>query len=236
MNTQAEQTREDGQAEAQPKTVVQGAVSGEGPHEQTVPNGEVFMDDEATRKSVSPGAGVPPHADAQGGGAEEEMVALQDELAKKDDQLKRVAADFENFRKRSRKEHADALLRGKEDALREVLPVMDNLQRALEATEQTTEIKALQDGVGMVLRLFEDTFSRLGLERVASVDQPFDPALHEAIQQIPREDVAPGTIVREFAAGYRLGARLLRPATVVVAKAPVAPVPSNTESDPAQSQ
>ena len=219
VNTQAEGTREDRQAEAHASTVAQPAVGTEGPGEQTVPDAAAFSDEADTRESAAPNAVS----------QEELALTLQEELAKKDDQLKRVAADFDNFRKRSRKEHADALQRGKEDALREVLPVMDNLQRALEAAEQSAEVKALQDGVGMVLRLFEDTFVRLGLERIISVDQPFDPALHEAIQQIPCEDVAPGTIVREFAAGYRLGARLLRPATVVVAKAPVASVPSETD-------
>jgi molecular chaperone GrpE len=135
------------------------------------------------------------------------------------DQLLRVAADFDNFRKRSRRETADAEKRAREDLLRELLPVFDNLERAALVAETATEMKALADGIGLVTKQFHDTLSKLGVERITAVGQPFDPAVHEAVQQIETTEQPPGTVVSEVQAGYRANERLIRPALVVVAKA-----------------
>jgi len=155
--------------------------------------------------------------------AEFEPTDLEKAHAERDrmrEQLLRIAADFENFRKRSRKEIEEVRRRSVEDTLREVLPVVDNLERAAGAMTDATEVSAVTEGVHMVLRGFEDIANRLGLKRVPSVGNLFDPTCHDAIQQEETNEHAPGTIVAEVVPGYYVGERLLRPAMVVVARPP----------------
>jgi len=155
--------------------------------------------------------------------AADEPTDLEKAHAERDrmrDQLLRVAADFDNFRKRSRKEIEEVRRRTIEDTLREVLPIVDNLERAADAMSTATEVSAVTDGVHMVLRGFEDIAGRLGLKRVATIGHQFDPTCHDAVQQEETNEHAPGTIVSEVVPGYYLGERLLRPAMVVVAKPP----------------
>jgi molecular chaperone GrpE len=153
----------------------------------------------------------------------EPLEAAQAELAKIRDQLLRTAADFDNFRKRTRRELTDAEKKGREELLREVLPVFDNLERAAAHAETATDVQALTDGIRMVMRQFHDTLSRIGIERIEAQGAPFDPALMEAIQQLETDLSAPGTVAAQVQAGYRMGERLIRPAMVVVAKAPAGP-------------
>ncbi len=141
------------------------------------------------------------------------------EAAKLKDQLLRTLADFDNFRKRSRRELVDAERRGKDDMLKEFLPVFDNIDRASAHAETATDVKALADGIALVMRQFADTLSKVGIERVPAVGQPFDPSVHEAVQQMETSDFEPGTIAAEVQAGYRNSEKLIRPALVVVAKA-----------------
>lgn len=156
------------------------------------------------------------------GGAEPEPSPLEQMTAERDklkDQLLRTAADFDNFRKRSRKDVEQAEKRGKEDVLRELLPVFDNLERAVKASEDgAADAAGILEGIEMVLKLFEDTTGRIGLTRVPSVGERFDPSLHDAFQQVETDESPPGTIIAEYQPGYRLGERLLRPAMVVVAR------------------
>lgn len=155
--------------------------------------------------------------------AEPELTDLEKAHAERDrmrEQLLRIAADFDNFRKRSRKEIEEVRRRTVEDTLREVLPIVDNLERAANAITDATEVSAVTEGVHMVLRGFEDIANRLGLKRVTTVGHLFDPTCHDAIQQEETDAHAPGTIVGEVVPGYYLGERLLRPAMVVVARPP----------------
>jgi molecular chaperone GrpE len=152
-------------------------------------------------------------------------AALETVLAERDqlrDQLLRTAADFDNFRKRTRRDVEEAKVRGRDDAIKEVLPVFDNLERAVAAAESAQTIASVVEGVKMVLKLFEDTVERLGLTRVKTVGERFDPAVHEAIQQQETELHQPGTILAEVVPGYMVGPRLLRAAMVVVARKPTA--------------
>ncbi len=142
------------------------------------------------------------------------------EIARVRDQLLRTAADFDNFRKRSRREIIDADRRGREELLRDLLPIFDNLERAAAHTGSATDVQSLADGIEMVMRQFSDTLGKLGIERIESVGKPFDPALHEAIQHMETVEHPPGSVAAEVQAGYRMGERLVRPAMVVVAKAP----------------
>lgn len=142
------------------------------------------------------------------------------EKEKKDnwDRYLRAAADLENLRKRQKRELDDARLETKQKVLKEMLPVVDNLERAIEhAGEADPSVKPIVEGVQLVLRQFSTAFERLGVQPVEAMGQPFDPNLHEAISQ-QESDATPGTIVQVLQRGYRSGDRLLRPALVVVAK------------------
>lgn len=143
------------------------------------------------------------------------------ETARMRDQLLRTAADFDNYKKRARRETQDAERRVREDFLRDLLPVFDNLERAVQHGALASDVKSFAEGINMVMRLFGDTLGRLGVERVSAVGQPFDPALHEAVQQLETTEFPPGAVAAEVQAGYRMGDRLVRPAMVVVAKPPL---------------
>jgi molecular chaperone GrpE len=162
---------------------------------------------------------APEQTDGNGEAEPSPLELMTAERDKIKDQLLRTAADFDNFRKRSRKDVEMAERRGKEDVLRELLPVFDNLERAVKASEDSVaDAAGILEGIEMVLKLFEDTTGRIGLTRVASVGERFDPAQHDAFQQVETDEKPPGTILAEYQPGYRLGERLLRPAMVVVAR------------------
>ena len=147
-----------------------------------------------------------------------ELEQAQADTAKLRDQLLRTAADYDNFRKRTRRDIEEAQRKSAEKVLLEVLPVADNLERAVQAAQHGGDVGSVVEGVTMVLRFFEDALSRLGVERVPTVGQPFDPSVHEAVQQVESEQ-SPGTVVSEMVAGYRLNGKLLRAAMVAVARA-----------------
>jgi molecular chaperone GrpE len=167
------------------------------------------------------GDGEPQNSSSDAVATESEEDQLRAEVARLKDQLLRLAADFDNFRKRSRREISDAERMAREELLRELLPVFDNLDRASQHAGAATDVQSLVDGIAMVSRQFVDTLGRLGVERVAAVGTAFDPAVHEAVQQMETADQPPGMVCAEVLAGYRFGERLIRPAMVVVAKAPV---------------
>lgn len=131
----------------------------------------------------------------------------------------RSAADFDNFRKRTRRELEDTRKAGREDLLKDFLPVFDNLERAIGSAEKATEIKPVVDGLTMIMKQFIATLQRAGITKVPSVGSPFDPMVHEAIQQVESDEHPPGTIIAEVQPGYMNGDRLVRAAMVVVAKA-----------------
>lgn len=143
------------------------------------------------------------------------------EQAKKDtyDRYLRAAADLENFRKRTKRELEDARYDAKIKTLKEMLPVVDNLERAIEYAASGGQ-NPIVEGVQLVLRQFQTAFERLEVVAVEAQDKPFDPNVHEAISQ-QESEAAPGTIVQVLQRGYKIGERLLRPALVVVAKPPL---------------
>lgn len=151
---------------------------------------------------------------------EAEVEALIGERDNLKDQLLRTAADFDNFRKRSRRDVEDAKRRGKEDTVREMLPVFDSLERAIIAAKEAKDVQSIAEGVQMVLKLFEDAGERVGLKRLETVGERFDPAVHDAVQEMETAEVAPGTVLAEVLPGYRIGEHLVRAAIVVVARAP----------------
>jgi molecular chaperone GrpE len=149
------------------------------------------------------------------------------EAAKMKEQWIRTAADFDNFRKRVRRELEDNRKAGREELLKDLLPVFDNLERAIQSAQRAQDVKALAEGLQMVLRQFTDTLGRSGIQKVPTMGKEFDPSVHEAIQQVETDEHAAGTIVAEVQPGYLQGDRLVRAAMVVVAK----PKPKEDEGD-----
>jgi molecular chaperone GrpE len=174
----------------------------------------------ASQNGASTAGSVAPAAAAEGAEAPpvDPLEAAKAEAQKNRDQLLRIAADFDNYKKRSRREIADAVKVSREELVRDLLPVFDNLERASVHAETATDTKALADGISMVQRQFVDVLGRLGIERVVATGRPFDPAVHEAVQHLETDEYPPGVVAAELQAGYRMGDRVLRPALVVVAK------------------
>lgn len=159
---------------------------------------------------------------ASAGGAAAELQAriATLEAEKKDawDKMLRVAADLENLRKRQRREVDDARHDTKTRVLKEMLPVVDNLERALQANP-AGENDPVLDGVRLVQRQFLQALERLEVTPIEAEHQPFDPNLHEAISQQESAEHPPGTVIAVLQRGFKSGDRLLRPSLVVVAKA-----------------
>jgi molecular chaperone GrpE len=150
-------------------------------------------------------------------GLERQLEALASERDEYLDQLKRVAAEFENYRKRTARDQADFAARANERLVKELLPVLDDLGRALEAAEKHEEAK-LEEGVRLVHRQLAELLRKEGLAEIETHGE-FDPHVHEALLTQPSE--APeGSVIDVVQKGYKLGDRVLRPARVVVAAAP----------------
>jgi len=152
-----------------------------------------------------------------------ELDAAKADAQKFRDQLLRTAADFDNFRKRSRRDVDEASRKGKEQTIKDLLPVFDNLERALQSADAAPDGKSVADGLRMVLRQFAGTLERMTIKRIPSVGHPFDPMLHEAIQHIESKEHPAGVIAAEVQAGYQLGEFLLRASMVVVSKGAAEP-------------
>jgi molecular chaperone GrpE len=145
-----------------------------------------------------------------------DLAAVEKERDDYLDALQRLKAEFDNFRKRTAREHEAMSARANEALLGELLPILDDLERALEAAEQHEEAR-LEDGVRLVHQALADVTRRHGLEEIET-DGSFDPHVHEALLAQPSEDAEPGSVVQVLQKGYRLGDRVLRPARVVVAE------------------
>jgi molecular chaperone GrpE len=153
----------------------------------------------------------------------EEIGELRRELAERNDQFLRLAADFDNFRRRKAQETADRGRYASKEAALALLPVLDNLRRAVDHAPQQEDDPQLQSGLRMVLLQFETALAAIGVERVVAVGAAFDPAVHQAIGGEESDLVTEDTVVTEVQAGYRLHDRLLRPALVRVAHPRPAP-------------
>ena len=146
----------------------------------------------------------------------DEIAALQAERDELFDRLQRLAAEFDNFRKRNAREQAGLIARANERLVKELLPVLDDLGRALEAAEEHEGAK-LEEGVRLVHRALADLLAKEGLAEIET-DGKFDPHVHEALLSQP-SDAEEGSVIEVVQKGYRLGDKVLRPARVVVAVA-----------------
>jgi len=149
---------------------------------------------------------------------EQELAAVQAERDERLNDLQRVAADFDNYRKRAQRDQENLVARAHERLVKELLPVVDDLERALDAAAEHEEAK-LEEGVRFVHRNLAEVLAREGLAEVETNGR-FDPHVHEALLTQPSE-AEEGSVIDVVQKGYRLGDRVLRPARVVVAAAPV---------------
>jgi molecular chaperone GrpE len=134
------------------------------------------------------------------------------------DLAQRTKADFENYRKRVAKETSEALARGKAELARQLLPAVDNLERALEAGGDASAHRALVDGVAMVRDELQARLEGAGVESFDPTGEKFDPQLHEALSTQPAQGSEAGIVLETVAKGYRLNGQVLRPAKVVVSR------------------
>lgn len=148
-----------------------------------------------------------------------ECARKDGELNQLQDKLLRFAADMENTRKRLERERREGVAYANEGLIRAMLPVLDNLQRALLHGSNDVDVKALAEGVEMTAKSFSEVLEKFGCKPFASVGQPFDPNFHEAMLHQESDRYPENTVMQEFQQGYLLHDRLLRPAMVIVAKA-----------------
>jgi molecular chaperone GrpE len=142
------------------------------------------------------------------------------EVKEHHDRLLRVAADFENYKKRMAREKEEWVKFGNEDLIKSILPFVDNLERAVNHSEKTEDIQSLVEGIKLTVQQLLQTLNRFGVSPVESLGKPFDPTMHEAMLVVETDQHEPNQVVEEFQKGYLLNDRLLRAATVSVSKLP----------------
>jgi molecular chaperone GrpE len=141
---------------------------------------------------------------------------LQEESEKNYDLYLRSQAEMDNLKKRNRKEREDYLKFANESLIKEMLPVLDNLEKALSHSKNENTVHALKEGIKLTLKALKDTLSKSGLREVEALGEPFDPRFHEAVSQTDDPKAKPGIVLTELQKGYTLNNRLIRPAMVVV--------------------
>lgn len=152
-----------------------------------------------------------------------EVAKLKAEVVHLREMYLRKLAEFDNYRKRTDRERQELKRTAAEGMVAELLPVLDNFERAVEHAEES-EPEAFREGVAMIARQFTDLLKRAGLEAIDPSGGRFDPEVHEAVQRIEGSEYEPGTVVSVFSKGYTFGGRLLRPAMVTVAVEPISPL------------
>jgi molecular chaperone GrpE len=169
--------------------------------------------------------------------SDSEVDVLRQQLASKEleaktnyDRFVRQAAELDNFKKRSSREREEGSRYANESLIKDLLPVVDNLERAVAHAAGGGNGKPIVEGVELVLKGLLDVFAKYGVAQISAVGQPFDPAKHEAIAQVESQTHEPNSVVDELHKGYTMRERLLRPALVSVAKSPITQEKKNDDS------
>ncbi len=150
----------------------------------------------------------------------ETVEELRRQVEEKQDRLLRALAEVENIKRRTQREREEYIRYANESLLRDLVPVLDNLDRALEAARGTGEVSGVVGGVELIQRELLKVLERAGVTRYSALGHPFDPTRHEAIARVVSTDAKPGTVIGETLPGYQLHNRVLRAALVSVAAAP----------------
>jgi molecular chaperone GrpE len=184
------------------------------PNDGPAPRGEASSPSEAPPEAEE--AGLDVRAD------DPELERLRKEAAEMREIAQRKQAEFENYRKRMERERLELSRYAGADVVKEILPVLDNLERALRAAAGASD-QQIREGVAIIHRQLQEILTRLGLSEVESQGKLFDPHIHEAVSQIETEAHPDGTVLDVFQKGYLFKDRMLRPAMVSVARAPSGP-------------
>ena len=164
----------------------------------------------------SPNEGGTPVSD------EDTILRLNEEISDLKDQRLRAIAELENFRKRAEKDQSDALKYGVTNFAKEIINIRDNIERAqssiLDEVKSNEAVKSVVEGLDLIAQATASTFEKIGIKKIESINQKFDHNLHQAMMEMEKDDIEPGTIVQELLPGYTLHDRLLRPAMVGVSK------------------
>ena len=156
--------------------------------------------------------------------SEDIIAKLNEEITNLKDQRLRAIAELENFRKRAEKDQSDALKYGVSNFAKEIINISDNIERAQssipEEAKNNEAIKPVIEGIDLIAQSVVTTFEKIGIKKIESLNEKFDHNLHQAMMEIEKDDLEPGTIVQELIPGYTLHDRLLRPAMVGVSKKP----------------
>lgn len=168
---------------------------------------------------------APQTAGSEAAPTAQEIAELRQQAAKGREhweQLLRTAADLENFKKRAQRERQEAVQYANASLMQKLIPALDNFDMAMAAATnpQAGSAQSLQTGVSMILAQLRGALTESGLEEIDAANKPFDPNFHEAVSQQESDDVPEGHVLQQLRKGYKLRDRLLRPATVVVAKKP----------------
>lgn len=154
-----------------------------------------------------------------------EVPSLADQLLEKDEELHtlndkylRLAAEFDNYKRRVQRDQQDTIRFANEKLFKDLLPTLDNLERALQSGREQDRIEGLLEGVDLTYKHFLDTLQKMGIQQVSSVGEVFDPAKHQAVGQVESTTIPENVIVDEYQKGYFVHDRILRPAMVTVAK------------------
>lgn len=169
---------------------------------------------EETQTQTQTEAQAAPQQEAAADPLLEELEKLRKQMDEKEEQYLRLAAEYDNFRKRSQKEKEGIYQGAKSDAVAAFLPVYDNLERAL---KQETADEAYKKGVEMTMTGLKDILSKLGVEEIPALGETFDPSLHNAVMHVEDESAGENTVVEVFQSGFKLGEKVIRFAMVKVA-------------------
>jgi molecular chaperone GrpE len=148
----------------------------------------------------------------------QKIEEFREKADKNYDQYVRAQAEIENIIKRNKKEKEEWIKYSTETLIKDLLPVIDNLEKAIRHSNNEDSLQALREGVELTLKGLKDTLSRSGLEEIVSLGKPFDPNYHHAISEQEDENTEPGVVINEFQKGYNLHQRLIRPAMVIISK------------------
>ena len=147
----------------------------------------------------------------------DEITSLKSEIDKINNQYIRLAADFDNYRKRQMQEREALLKYGAEETLKKMIEALDNIDRAKASVENVDDVNTVKDSYNLVFKQIYDVLAKIGLEVIDTKDKEFDPNEHEAVMQTPTSDYPENTIIAELQKGYKLGDKVLRPSLVNVA-------------------
>ena len=207
------------------------AMSAEGPETKATPAEGVEEQDDARKDSG------PAEATGQGAGLEAKPLSakelrwrvaeLEEQAENLQDQVLRRQAELINYRRRVERERIEFAAIAQAEMLRQLLPAIDDLERAIESDAQ--DLESYHEGMKLIRRRFESILEKLGVERMEPIGQPFDPNRHEAVARHETDEVPEGQVIEVYQPGYRLKERLVRPATVVVAAATAGPAGESDE-------